>query len=489
MDALISIIIIIVVVVIFIGLLYWLLFKNKDKNINGGANVFFKTIYRKDRDIIIQLLEENIPKHIFYNDVEYTMYDLIALLKDSPITLYLVVRVSGKYANFYFYEDIFEARNQKDILYKAYDINNTKIDRYSMMIISKYLNSINDYKNIEESTKEYKGIRKQFRYNPITLDQEENTKKIFKNSETYYIYGRDDDPIKSIDNMIDTYNKIICFADIYYDEYKDLLKKHGDKLMKVTFKSVIFNRQSVIKILNRNWINDILEFTIPNDSNISLILNKCFIHCTNLTSINIPSNVISIGDQCFYSCYNLTSISIPSSVTSIGDECFNYCTNLTSINIPSSVISIGDACFENCKNLTTINIPSSVTSIGNACFRYCNNLTLINIPSSVTNISDECFLECTNLTSINIPSSVIRIGNVCFLNCSNLTSINIPSSVTSIGDECFANCENLITINIPSSVIRIGDYCFENCTNLQHITIDENNPIYRVDENNEIVKK
>jgi len=46
MDILI-IIVIIIVIILFIGLLYCLLFKNNDKNINGGTNLLFRTIYKK----------------------------------------------------------------------------------------------------------------------------------------------------------------------------------------------------------------------------------------------------------------------------------------------------------------------------------------------------------------------------------------------------------------------------------------------------------
>ena len=441
MDILI-IIVIIVVIVLFIGLLYCLLFKNKDENMNGGANVFFETIYRKDRGIIIKLLEEHIPKHIFYNDIEYNMYDFIILLKDSPITLYLVVSVGNKYANFYFYDDFFEARNQKDILYKSYDINNTKINWYPMMVISKYFNSINDYENLEKLTKEYNGIMEQFKYNPIPFKNDKKELE-FENIETYYIYETVDNTIKSVEDNINRYNKIVCFADIYYGEYKDLLKQYGSILMKVEFKSIIFDRQDFEEIVGENNINDILEFTIPNDANISAISNECFTDCTKLSSINIPSTVVNIGD----------------------------------------------ACFGNCSRLSSIRIPSGVTHIGEMCFMDCSELLSINIPSGINNLPDRCFTECNKLVSVDIPSNVTSIGKECFMNCGSLVSVKIPSSVVSIGEGCFWSCVNLISVNIPSSVTSIGDKCFNNCISLQYIKIDENNPVYRVNEHNEIVNK
>ena len=56
-----------------------------------------------------------------------------------------------------------------------------------MMNISKYCDTVEDYKNIEKCCKKYRGITEQFHYNPIPI-YDANVFKIFKNIETYHIY-------------------------------------------------------------------------------------------------------------------------------------------------------------------------------------------------------------------------------------------------------------------------------------------------------------
>ena len=69
-----------------------------------------------------------------------------------------------------------------------------------------------------------------------------------------------------------------------------------------------------------------------------------------------------------------------------------------------------------------------------------------------------------------------------------IKSIIIGPNVQFIEDNAFFNCTSLETINISSSVTYISNTAFEGCTSVTSLTIDEENPIYRA-EDNKIIRK
>ncbi|ELP87721.1 hypothetical protein EIN_410540 [Entamoeba invadens IP1] len=279
---------------------------------------------------------------------------------------------------------------------------------YHIMIVSKYLKTINDFINLELVCKKFGGNMEKFHFNPIPLNSK--TLGYFPNIETLHLWDEKDENFGN-GFMINTEKN-------ENSENKGVLKREFFRI--IVWFNVDF--ETVDRNINRNIEFKDVIYT-QND-------RKKF-------GNNIPSSVTSIGYGCFSKCSSLSSVNIPSSVKSIGDYCFYGCSSLISIIIPSSVISIGDGCFSGCSNLGSVTIPSSVTSIGDGCFSGCSNLGSVTIPSSVTSIGDCCFSGCSSLISVTIPPGVKSIGDYCFCKCSSLTSVKIPSSVTSIGIQCF----------------------------------------------------
>ena len=285
------------------------------------------------------------------------------------------------------------------------------------------------------------------------------------------------------------------------------------------------------------------SITIPHS--VTSIGDDAFSGCAGLTNITIPNGVTSIGESAFSGCTGLTNIEIPNGVTSIGESAFSGCTGFTNITIPNGVTSIERNAFVGCTGLTNITIPNGVTSIGGKAFSGCTGLTNITIPNSVTSIGRNAFDGCTalrelriedgdstlslsynsigeglfydcpletlylgrnlsyntsyqcgfspfykvaTLKNVTIGNSVTIIKEYIFHSCSGITSIEIPGSVTTIGEYAF-QYNDLHEVHIPAGVTSIGYYAFTWNVNLQKITMDRDNEVYNIPDNNNIIMK
>jgi hypothetical protein len=293
----------------------------------------------------------------------------------------------------------------------------------------------------------------------------------------------------------------------------------------------------------------VTSFTIIANSNSSY--SNPFTRCDNLDSITVdPANLVFRSEgNCIIRRSNnelvigFSSSVIPDGVTSIGNSAFVYF-NKTSLEIPNGVTSIGATAFADAK-IASIELPNSITSIGSFAFYWCQSLTSINIPNSLTSIGQWAFNQC-NLSSIYIPLNVTTIGSYAFYSNRNLNiyteweskpsgwnsnwnpsnrpviwgftstpglafnyvedleafevskgtatdaNVIIPSEyntvpVKRIAESGFAEYTNMISITIPESIIEIGNLAFLGCSHLENITVNNDNTIYR-NENNCLIR-
>ena len=75
-----------------------------------------------------------------------------------------------------------------------------KLGIHDIFIVSKYLETIQDFENIERATKKAKDLTYKFKFNPIELD--EYGRKLFKNIETFHIYIKKNQIIFIMKNFI-----------------------------------------------------------------------------------------------------------------------------------------------------------------------------------------------------------------------------------------------------------------------------------------------
>lgn len=378
----------------------------------------------------------------------------------------------------------------------------TKLNRYCMMIVSKYFNTITDFIKMEKCCKEYRGIIDQFHFNPISLKNTKNL-DLFKNIHTYQFYNN---PINGelkdfgflkmlVNDKKYNYIKRISIPGIIDEEMaKNSLQKRGIASDKIVFTklSTKYKKDEMnpnISILNgvdsdlnkeenRSFLNNIL---IP--TNITELAPNCFEDYFDpgiddnwkrekhwpFTKIVIPSSVSEIGASCFYNCKALREINIPYTIERINNKVFYNCSSLTTINLSDNIYSLGKEAFYHCTSIKEIILPSNLSTIGDSCFCGCSSLSKIILPSSITQINTACFCGCESLLSINLPDSIVSLGENAFAG-SGIQKILLPDSIRNLPTSCFASCSNLKTVKLPSNIQSIGKCCFILCNNLLNIS-------------------
>ncbi|KAL7717094.1 Leucine rich repeat protein bspa family [Entamoeba marina] len=209
-----------------------------------------------------------------------------------------------------------------------------------MLIISKYLKSIQDFINVMCVCKKFKETTEKLKFNPIPI----TSLKLFPKIQTQYLYDEGDKKIKGVDNY-----------EIWFSlAYENYLKIKGNN---IKCHYVIYNKQNRMKY---------------GDS--------------------IPNNVTILGDYCFgrtdiykNNASNIEEINLPSSIISLSIGCFSGCKSIKSINLSSRLTSIGKYCFWGCSSLSSINLPTTLTSFGKSCFTFCSQL------QNIQEVPEDCF--------------------------------------------------------------------------------------------------
>ncbi|ELP88643.1 hypothetical protein EIN_402010 [Entamoeba invadens IP1] len=193
------------------------------------------------------------------------------------------------------------------------------ISGYHIMIVSKYLKTINDFINLKLVCKKFGGNMEKFHFNPIPLNSK--TLGYFPNIETFHLWDVNGENFGN-GFMINKRQNGNCENEI-------VLNREFFRIIvwfNVDFETFDRNKSRNIEFKNVTYTqNDRKKF-----------------------GNNIPLSVKSIGEYCFYECDSLSSVYIPSSVRSIGYYCFSRCYSLSSVTISLSVTYINDYCFHEC---------------------------------------------------------------------------------------------------------------------------------------------
>ena len=318
-----------------------------------------------------------------------------------------------------------------------------QLDVYSMFIVSKYVETIEDLKRIQQVNTKFQDIMERFHYNPVQITSKQ--RKYFQRLQTLYVYSRDD-PL-FFNGQI---QKIRYCYPVPYEEY------HRKVEHWTTYSHVYYSNRDV----------RLCGYRIP--SMIKELDDRCFVDYNFLNlHLTIPTTITRIGERCFDNCYGLEEIELPSSIKSIGYQCFYDCCELKKIIIPSSVSYLGADCFSNCSNLTSITFESSIDRLGQNIFWDCHNLKELNVKFLLTYTEKVLLFGDTVINNIVIPTSVDFINRLEFKPSKKLISFTIPSNVTGLGSYCFTDCTTITRLQISHSLSWFGRKCFFRCDQMQ----------------------
>ncbi len=218
-----------------------------------------------------------------------------------------------------------------------------------------------------------------------------------------------------------------------------------------------------------------------------VIKNNVVIQCKNsnaATVANIPEGVTRIEETVFYGSSNLKKVTLPSSLKSIGEWAFKSCEKLEEIELPSNVEKIEEDAFAGCYKLSKVTLSDHLKEIGGWAFYNCK-IKSITLPESLETIGNKAFGGC-DLENVNLPDNLKFIGEEAFNNW-DMKELKLPSGIEYIGNRAFARA-SLKELAIPASLAFIGEKAFGYSHGWFELQVDENNPVYRC-ENNCIIER
>ncbi|ELP84401.1 hypothetical protein EIN_090840, partial [Entamoeba invadens IP1] len=329
----------------------------------------------------------------------------------------------------------------------------TRLDRYSMMIISKYFTDMSDYKNMVFICRKFQEIPEMFHFNPISITL--NTQRYFPNVETLHLYNETDKflpgyyqyyvhyPIplyKSIE--INKRRRVICPLKTYSFSHKN------DK----------FLYKDATVFVNKAFCH-IREYIEMDCSNIIKFGHSCFAYNNSLVTITLSSNLYEIPDKCFYTCAKLKEINLEH-IRMFGEFCFYWCDKLSAITLGTNIVKSAKKAFDGVSSIKNVIAPGvkSVDFDVNASISY----AFCNIKhKTVTTEYDKNVLP--DFLSDEIRTKVFR-------NRIGLSDINLASTVTVIEDDALSCCD-MERLDL-SHVISFGVQNY--MTRLTAITLNKN---------------
>ena len=383
------------------------------------------------------------------------------------------------------------------------EIEDKQLDTYSMLIVSKYFNTIDDYITIEKTCKNYRGIIEYFQYNPISIKKEEDV-QIFKNIKNYQYYENTKEGDLELIDFIKVKGVTVWqeyFVDDNYPDYFSEIYERDEMDDKIDYKvkiNLLENIDSVrfINNISKDVNRELYEKHREIGEHFRENYQKFLKYKESLKLRNISMNLYKKGDELIlligstnkYDIINISDgefgeilgkigidrIVIKKGVRTIGNFMFHDVSFLKDLILPENLIEIGKACFQDCVKLTNLILPDKLIRIGSDAFNGNRRLENIVIPDNVTRIGKGCFSECYNLERVRFRSENLKkISKLCFKECQGLEEVTFSPDIEEFDFRCFANCFVLDNLELPENLKKMKMRCFEGCFSLQHILFNE----------------
>ena len=272
------------------------------------------------------------------------------------------------------------------------------------------------------------------------------------------------------------------------------------------------------------YADQMMCFSISENSNLKFIGSHAFYECTSLLSFTLPETVERIEDWAFSYANKMIYfyVSDNSHLKFIGEHAFSGCTSLLSFTLPETIETISRAAFFGCYKLLVVNNNSNITlNLGKIdshylayyakeiindgtisskmgiegdyvyfqngtttyLVAYLGNSTILQLPETLNNSQYHIYkygLSNINITHLVFSKGVLGIEEYAFDNSKvNLAAISVASDNTVFKADmnCLIQISNNALIMgcnnslIPNYVTRIEDYAFKGCNLIESVTI------------------
>ncbi|ELP88682.1 hypothetical protein EIN_193210 [Entamoeba invadens IP1] len=350
---------------------------------------------------------------------------------------------------------------------------NKFLDRYSMMIVSKYFMYLNDFKKLVLVCKKFNEIPLMFHFNPIRW--EKNMGSYFKNVETLHLY-------RKYDKFVPGFYQYYIHYPLELTEYKKLNKK-----MKVICPQITFSLRDLQNgcsykeatvLLPSAFGSKLNVFTELECSYISKLSMRTFANNKILNMITLSNNIHTIPDYCFENCVSLKEINLEH-VYVLGSKCFIGCGKLSALTFCSNLTKCGKYPFYDVFSIEHVSAFSSQSV----------ELELNASCSSVfSNIKKKLYITYSDvLNGYSIDDLINEICEAAFFGMKNLSDKSIAPTIKVIGKnalsytdlkrldlshvEVFEEQENLKTLTALTMNSKITFNNLYQCNLLQSIEV------------------
>ena len=320
-----------------------------------------------------------------------------------------------------------------------------RLSAFDLVIVGKYFDSIQDFKNVSKTCKEYGGLIDLYHFNPIPLNHSEF--KLFPHLETFNIYSENDKLLlREYKRMTKNYEvSTVHWYPVSYEFYSSIAIPRDHY------------KQYELAVPCSCWgnIDDYVDkiWSIKRKENVFVYegdKSTEFIEQMNLMKTRNPSKFVTDPSTLDFSIFiQLHSISRFASVSQMK--------SVKTVILPLSITIIHSSTFHNF-DIEYINLQDlkNLKEIGEEAFK-CSKLKEVrfNDLCDLKVLPPNCFAYCGNLTRVHLSPGIKKLMKRSFAACSNLKDINVECAETI--EEAFDQCHNLNKMGEIAEEIDIND--------------------------------
>lgn len=248
-------------------------------------------------------------------------------------------------------------------------------------------------------------------------------------------------------------------------EYKNVIyqvKEIGDKGLR-GFKTSVDPRSKMTTLIISEGVEKIGTSAVTSNE--------------KLKTVSFPASLKEIGDKAFSNLKALVEYTIPenNNLSKIGAEAFSECPKLFKekpLLLPNNISEIGAKAFQY-DNFASVVIPQNVTVINERTFASCYLLTSATLHDGITRIEKDAFLYDDQLDNLDydFPETLEYIGSGAFYGVPGIRHLILHGNLGKINISSFAHCNNLEYVWLQEGITEVAQWAFGTCEKLTYIVL------------------